>query len=207
MSNLLIGKPIILKYTTSLLKEGMDKNTGNLLLKSVPIITAEKENGNGRYYPKDLWEREITKFSKKIKEATTEACGELDHPDSEIINLSNISHCFRDVWWEGDIVRANIEVFCSEGVKGTPSGRILGSFLHNGLAVGFSTRGTGTLKQVGDIMEVQDDFNYVTTDAVSNPSNYGSWSRLNESKQTRTQSNLDKIIKEILCSKGNCPVF
>jgi hypothetical protein len=204
---LLIEKPILLKYTPSLLKESIEKNTGNLILRSVPIITAEEENGNGRYYRKDLWEREMSKFKKKIDEATTESCGELDHPDSEIINLSNISHCFRDIKWDGKIVKADIEVFCSEGVKGTPSGRILGAFLHNGLAVGFSTRGTGTLKQVGDIMEVQDDFAYITTDAVSNPSNYGSWSRLNENKQIQSYSNLDKIIKEILCSKGNCPLF
>src|ERR1022692_1682946 len=136
---ILIEKPIIYKPDPKIIVEGLrGNNNGNLFLNNVLVITAEEENGNQRYYPKKLWERELDSFSKKIQQATTETCGELDHPDSMIINLKNSSHCFRKVWWEGNDVKANIEVFCAAGLEGNECGRILGSFLRNGLAVGFS---------------------------------------------------------------------
>lgn len=212
MSNVLIEKPIIYKPDRQVIAEAVQKSgNGNLFLNNVLIITAEEKNGNSRYYPKPLWEREITKFQEKIEQGTTETVGELDHPDSTIINLKNGSHCFRKVWWEGNNVKANIEVFCSEGVEGNPSGRILGSFLRNGLAVGFSTRGLGSLKEIAEgMMEVQDDFSFLTCDAVSNPSNFGSWSKINESKENiirNKYSKVNNIITEILCSGGSCPIW
>ncbi len=206
--NLLIESPIIYNPKKSII-EGLDSSNGNLFLNNVLIITAEEKNGNSRYYPMELWEREISKFQEKIQRSTTECCGELDHPNSEIINLKNSSHVFRKVWWEGKDVRANIEVFCDPGPKGNESGRILGSFLRNGLAVGFSTRGMGSLEQKGDVMEVCDDFSFLTIDAVSNPSNYGSWSKLNESKENQINPyiKINSIITDLMCSNGSCPIW
>lgn len=212
MNKILIEKPIIYTPDRQLINEALLKSgNGNLFLNNVLIITAEEKNGNSRYYPKALWEREISKFQEKIEQGTTETVGELDHPDSTIINLKNGSHCFRKVWWEGNNVKANIEVFCSSGLEGNEAGRCLGSYLRNGLAVGFSTRGLGSLKEIEEgMMEVQDDFSFLTCDAVSNPSNFGSWSKINESKINKISDpyvKINSIITEILCSNGTCPIW
>ena len=66
------------------------------------LATAEVKNGNGRYYSKDLWEREIDKYRVLVKEKR--AMGELDHPESTVINLQNVSHNINDMWWDGDNV-------------------------------------------------------------------------------------------------------
>lgn len=205
---LLIGVPKIISPKSQNIVEAIESsNNGNILLKNVLVITAEEENGNGRYYPKRLWERELNKFIQKIQEATTETVGELDHPDSQIINLKNGSHIIRSLRWVGDEVRADIEILCDVGSKGNEAGRILGSYLRNGLAIGFSTRGLGSMEQKGDIMEVQDDFEFLTIDAVSNPSNQGSWGRLNENKQSKDPYyKVHSIITDILCSNGSCPI-
>ena len=209
MKQLLVENPIVFRPTSTNIVENIGNN-GNILLKHVLVITAEEKNGNGRVYPVELWEREISKFQQKIKARTTECVGELDHPDSEIINLKNGSHIIRSLEWEGNEVYADIEVMCDPGPKGNEAGRIFGSYLRNGLAVGFSTRGMGSLKQVGEIMEVQDDFNFITVDAVSNPSNHGSWSRINESKDLKNinpYSKVNSIITELLCAQGTCPIW
>lgn len=205
---LLIGAPKIISPKSQNIVEAIESsNNGNILLKNVLVITAEEENGNGRYYPKKLWERELNKFIQKIQDATTETVGELDHPDSQIINLKNGSHIIRSLKWIGDEVRADIEILCDMGPKGNEAGRILGSYLRNGLAIGFSTRGLGSIEQRGDIMEVQDDFEFLTIDAVSNPSNQGSWGRLNENKQSKDPYHkIHSIITDILCSNGSCPI-
>lgn len=210
MKELLIEQPVIFKPNSQNLREVNGKDSGgNIMLEDVLVITAENKNGNGRVYPKELWEREIAKFQEKINQHTTETVGELDHPDSTIINLRNGSHAIRKMWWEGNLVKANIEVFSDPGPKGNEAGRIFGSYLRNGLAVGFSTRGEGSLQQKGEVMEVQEDFAFVTIDAVSNPSNHGSYARLNENKNSNTNiySNVNNIITDILCSSGKCPIW
>jgi hypothetical protein len=186
-------------------------NGGNVFVEGI-LATVEVKNGNGRYYPRELWEREIDKFQRKINERSTETCGELDHPDSQIINLKNASHSIRKVWWDGDKIMGQIEIFSDMGEKGTSSGRIAGALIKNGLNIGISSRGMGSLKQVGEIMEVQDDFDLLTWDLVSNPSNPESWMKtgqLNESRSTvlTPYSKVNSIVTEILCSKGSCPIF
>jgi hypothetical protein len=98
------------------------------------------------------------------------------------------------------------------GEKGTSSGRIAGALVKNGLQIGISSRGWGSLEQVGEIMEVQDDFELLTWDLVSNPSNPDSWMKngqLNESRSTQLNpyNRVNSLITEILCSKGSCPIF
>jgi hypothetical protein len=159
-----------------------------------------------------LWEREIDNFQKKIKQRSTETCGELDHPDSQIINLKNASHAIRSLRWDGDEIIGTVEIFCDPGDKGTNSGRIAGALVRNGLMIGISSRGMGSLKQVGEIMEVQDDFELLTWDLVSNPSNPDSWminNSLNEGKSSsfNPYQKVDSIVTEILCANGTCPIF
>jgi hypothetical protein len=192
------------------LLEGTNSN-GNVFVEGI-LATVEVKNGNGRYYPRELWEREIDNFQNKIRSKSTETVGELDHPDSQVINLKNASHAIREIWWDGDKIMGKIEVFADAGDKGTTSGRIAGSLIRNGLIIGVSSRGMGSLKQVGEIMEVQDDFELLTWDLVSNPSNPDSWMKngmLNESRSTYLDpySKINSIVTEILCAKGSCPIF
>jgi len=202
-TRLFIPKPVIIL-------EGQARG-GNVFVEGV-LATVEIKNGNGRYYAKSLWEREIDKFNKKITQKSTETCGELDHPDSQIINLKNTSHAIRKIWWDGDNIMGLIEIFSDMGELGTSSGRIAGALIKNGLNVGISSRGMGSLQQVGEIMEVQDDFDLLCWDFVSNPSNPGSWfksGQLNENKNITTDpyQNVNSIITDILCSHGSCPIF
>jgi hypothetical protein len=190
--------------------EGM-RNGGNVFVEGI-LATVEIKNGNGRYYNRELWEREIDNFQRKIQQKTTETCGELDHPDSQIINLKNASHAIRKIWWEGDEILGMVEIFSDPGEKGTVSGRIAGALVNNGLIIGISSRGMGSLKESDGVMEVQDDFELLTWDLVSNPSNPDSWMKngsLNESRTTYLDpyARTNSLLTEILCAKGTCPIF
>jgi hypothetical protein len=192
------------------LLEGM-KNNGNVFVEGI-LATVEVKNGNGRYYPRELWEREIDNFTRKIQIKSTETCGELDHPDSQVINLKNASHAIRELYWKGDEIWGKVEIFSDMGDLGTSSGRIAGALVKNGLLIGISSRGMGSLKEIGGVMEVQDDFELLTWDLVSNPSNPDSWMKngaLNESRSTFLDpyAKTNSLITEILCAKGTCPIF
>jgi hypothetical protein len=186
------------------LTEGKSE-TGNLLVKGI-LATAEVKNGNGRYYSRELWEREIDKYMESVN--ANRALGELDHPDSSIINLKNVSHNIKKIFWEGDNVMGIIELLP------TPSGNILTSLFENKIPVGVSSRGMGSLKQMGELMEVQDDFELLCWDFVSTPSNPGSYMKelgvMNESKtpqQYNKYQKVNSIITDILCANGTCPIF
>jgi hypothetical protein len=200
MSKKLIIETHTFKANPVQLTESVNKDTGNLVVEGI-LATAEVKNGNGRYYAKDLWEREMNKYSELIKERR--AIGELDHPESSVINLQNVSHIITDYSWDGNNVMGKIEILP------TPSGNILKEIIKAGVTVGVSSRGMGSLEQNGNVMEVQDDFELLCWDFVSTPSNPGSFMHtLNEGKQTFTYdyTNINNIVREILCSKGSCPI-
>jgi len=187
------------------LTEGVKTAAGNPIVEGI-LATAEVKNGNGRYYKKELWEREIDKYMSCVKE--NRALGELDHPESSIINLKNVSHNIVDIWWNGDKVMGKLEILP------TPSGNIVKALIDNNITIGVSSRGMGSLKPLGETMEVQDDFELVAWDFVSTPSNPGSWMHpikggLNESlnKDINKYLKVNSIITEILCSTGVCPLF
>lgn len=187
-------------------------NGGNVFVEGI-LATVETKNGNGRYYPRELWEREIENFQNKIQQNSTEICGELDHPESQIINLKNASHAIRKIWWDGDKVMGLVEIFSDQGELGTTAGRIAGALVKNRLNIGISSRGMGSLKEVDGVMEVQDDFELLTWDLVSNPSNPNSWmtqqGQLNESKSSTINPyfRINSLITDILCDKGQCPII
>ena len=184
------------------LHEGMKAPSGNPLVEGI-LATAEVKNGNGRYYPKELWEREIDKYSQLVKE--NRATGELDHPESSIISLKNVSHIIREIWWEGDKVMGKIEILP------TVSGNILKALIDNNVMVGVSSRGMGSLKEMNEgTLEVQDDFELLCWDFVSTPSNPGSYMNLVKEGLEKTSidySKVNSVITEILCSQGTCPIF
>ena len=185
------------------LTEGKLSDNGNPLVEGI-LVTVEVKNGNGRYYPKELWQREINNYMSCVKE--NRALGELDHPDSTIINLKNVSHNIKKIFWDGDNIMGVIEILP------TPSGNILKELIKNNITVGVSSRGMGSLQQVGEVLEVQDDFELLCWDFVSTPPNPGTYMNvLREGKQLFQSQNkyskVNSIITEILCAQGQCPLF
>jgi len=189
------------KPINSMLTENVNKENGNLIVSGI-LATAEVKNGNGRYYSRDLWEREMDKYAESIQQRR--AMGELDHPESQVINLKNVSHLITEHWWDGDNVMGKIEILP------TPSGNILKELIKAGVTVGVSSRGMGSLEENGNVMEVQDDFELLCWDFVSTPSNPGSYmTKLTEGKHIKTYdyTKVNNIIYEILCSKGSCSLI
>ena len=171
---------------------------------------AEAKNGNGRVYPKEVLMREVEKYIKGPV-AQNNAMGELDHPDASVINLSNVSHNIKKVWWDGNNLMGNLELL------NTPSGKIAMELVSAGIPLGISSRGMGSVKQLGETVEVQDDFELLCWDLVSVPSTpeaymhpVGKLGTMNESKQYKTGKDYSKInllITEIICSQtGVCPL-
>lgn len=158
--------------------------SGRVLVNGV-LQRAGAENQNGRVYPKDILEREAKKYQVLIKERR--ALGELDHPDSSVINLKNVSHNIKEIHWEGDDLVGTVEILP------TPSGNILKELLRAGILLGISSRGMGSTKPVRDNkVEVQEDFELVGWDFVSNPSTHGAFMRpMNESVNKKLQEQAD----------------
>ena len=201
MSKLLVETQLF-KPKGTMLSEGKTSKRGLPLVEGI-LATAEIKNGNGRYYSKELWEREIDKYQNLVKE--NRAMGELDHPESSIINLQNVSHNIADMWWDGDNVMGKIEILP------TPAGNILKALVESGITVGVSSRGMGSLEDRGGILEVQDDFELLCWDFVSTPSNPDSFMHLIKEGLDFTSQNkyskVNSIISEILCSNGQCPII
>ena len=156
--------------------ESMKGNNGKLIVKGV-LQRAEAKNQNGRIYPREILFREAKKYAKEfIKQRR--AMGELDHPESSVVNLQNVSHNVKEMHWEGDNLLGTVEVL------GTPSGNILKELFKSGIKLGISSRGMGSVETVneGDAQEVQDDFELIAFDFVSNPSTHGAFMHpMNES--------------------------
>lgn len=201
MSKKLLIETHTFKTNPVTLTENVNKANGNLVVEGI-LATAEVKNGNGRYYARELWEREMGKYKELIEQRR--AMGELDHPESQVINLKNVSHIISEYWWDGDNVMGKIEILP------TPSGNILRELIKAGVTVGVSSRGMGSLEQRGNVMEVQDDFELLCWDFVSTPSNPGSYMEvLREGKEVfkYDYSKVNSIVHEILCSKGSCPII
>ena len=148
---------------------------GGMML-SGKLQEADCLNGNGRKYPKDILEREIQNYAKLVKERR--ALGELDHPDDSVINLKNASHMVMDVWWDGAAVMGKVKVL------NTPSGKILQSLVQDGCKLGISSRGLGSVRESKGQTIVEDDFQLICFDFVSEPSTPEAYMTLQESKNS-----------------------
>ena len=176
MKQLLVDT-ILFSASPRMIAESERKNDGKVIVSGV-LQRAEAKNQNGRVYPKKILMREVKKYAEtNIKE--NRALGELDHPDSPVINLKNVSHNIREIYWEGDDVYGVVEILS------TPSGNILRELLKNNIRLGISSRGLGSVKELRDgTVMVQEDFELVGWDFVSNPSTHGAFmAPMNESKQ------------------------
>jgi hypothetical protein len=179
-----------------------EDSSGRTMVKGV-LQRAGAENQNGRVYPKNILEREINKYQQLIKERR--ALGELDHPDSSVINLKNVSHNIKEVHWEGNDVIGTVEILP------TPSGNILKELLRAGILLGISSRGMGSTQPMKDNkLLVGEDFELIGWDFVSNPSTHGAFmTPMNESviKQIGTDvcgdfCKAQNLMREIITELG-----
>jgi hypothetical protein len=154
------------------INEAIKENNGKLVVKGV-LQRANAKNQNGRVYPKDILMRESKKYNDNFVKQNR-ALGELDHPDSSVVNLQNVSHNVKEMHFEGDNLLGTVEILT------TPSGNILKELFRNGIKLGISSRGLGSVEVVresnGDqISKVGDDFELIAFDFVSNPSTHGAF--------------------------------
>ena len=148
---------------------------------------SETKNHNGRVYPHALLEREVKRYGELVSQRR--ALGELDHPESSVINLQNASHIVTEIWMDENKVMGKIEVLP------TPSGMILKNLVEAGVPCGISSRGMGSVRESNGVTLVEDDFQLICFDMVSDPSTPGAiMSQVNESKDmTRDLTKVDKI--------------
>ena len=178
--------------------ESIKENDGRLIVKGV-LQRAESKNQNGRVYPREVLMKETTKY---LEEQVSErrALGELDHPDSSVVNLNNASHNVIEMHWKGDDLLGTVEVLS------TPAGNILKELFKSGIKLGISSRGLGSVEPMreseGDdgTVEVQPDFELIAFDFVSNPSTHGAFMRpVNEGvEKQKPETKIESIINSIM---------
>ena len=190
-----------------ILVERSIKENKSLIVSGV-LQRAEAKNQNGRVYPKDILAREVQAYMDgPVKE--NRAMGELDHPESSVINLQNVSHTIKKCWWDGDDVMGDVEVLA------TPAGNILKALFASGITVGISSRGMGSVSEnlAEGTVTVEDDFELLCWDFVSTPSTHGAFMSpkgrsLKEGKIVVPEykyDNVNNIIRDIICDNtGMC---
>ena len=167
------------------INESMKENDGKLVVKGV-LQRADAKNQNGRVYPREILTREAKNYNQNfIKQSR--AMGELDHPDSSVVNLQNVSHNITEMHFEGDNLLGTVEILT------TPSGNILRALFKNGIKLGISSRGMGSVETVneddgGQAMKVGDDFELIAFDFVSNPSTHGAFMHPLQEGVNKTQT-------------------
>ena len=189
MSKNLIVDYIPFEVTREQITESISDNDGRLVVKGV-LQRAESKNQNGRIYPRETLVKEAKKYAE-TNIAERRALGELDHPDSSVVNLNNVSHNVLEMHWKEDDLIGTVEVLS------TPAGNILKELFKSGIKLGISSRGLGSVKEMHegedeeDTVEVQPDFELIAFDFVSNPSTHGAFlspqneGKLNEGVGTR----------------------
>jgi len=187
-----------ISFTSDMLKESKELNDGKIILKG-PIQKSNTLNQNGRIYPRPILEREILNYQKLIQE--NRAMGECDHPDTSVVELKNVSHVVKEAYMQGDVVYGTIEIL------NTPSGKIIQSLIESGITLGISSRGVGSTKNQGNAQIVQDDFQLICFDMVSEPSTPGAFvvkegknlkQNIDLSKTFNKSDRINRIFNEIL---------
>ena len=180
------------------INESIKENDGRLIVKGV-LQRAESKNQNGRVYPREVLLKEVSKYLDE-QVAERRALGELDHPESSVVNLNNASHNVIEMHWDGDDLLGTVEVLS------TPSGNILKELFKSGIKLGISSRGLGSVEPVNEkngedgTVEVQPDFELIAFDFVSNPSTHGAFMRpVNESvEKLKPETKIESIINSIM---------
>lgn len=164
--------------------EKAEVKNGALYLTGI-MQKADTPNGNDRIYPQKVLMREVENYKKLVKERR--ALGELDHPEDSVINLKNASHMVSDIWWDGKNVMGKVKVL------NTPSGGILKSLVESGVTLGISSRGLGSVHEsTSGQAIVEDDFQLICFDFVSEPSTPGAY-MMREHKEPNIFTKPDRI--------------
>lgn len=187
-------------YSKEMIEESKRLNDGKILLKGI-LQKSDTLNQNGRVYPRAILEREVRNYQKFINE--NRALGECDHPDSSVVELKNASHIIREAYMQGDVCHGSVELL------NTPSGKILQSLVESGVTLGISSRGVGSTRSEGDYDVVQDDFQLICWDFVSEPSTPGAFmmkesreiSRGDLNRHFKKSDRIDRILNDILSWK------
>lgn len=182
-----------LQYDRSVLAESIESNKP-VVLRNVVLQRANAKNQNGRIYPKEVLMREALTYKQNFV-AQRRALGELDHPESPVVNLKNVCCNVVSLWTEGDDVRGDIEILT------TPTGNIVRELIKNNIKLGVSSRGTGSVQHIGEnTVEVNDDFSLICFDIVSNPSTIGAFINENAGRidTTLPYNKIDKLIHDFL---------
>jgi hypothetical protein len=198
MNKQLLVDYTIFEVTPQQINESLAQNDGRLIVTGV-LQRAGAKNQNGRIYPMPILQREAKNYSNTFI-AERRALGELDHPDSSVVNLNNVSHNILSMGWQGNDLVGKVEILP------TPSGNILKALFQSGIKLGISSRGMGSVKEVmregNAALEVQDDFELIAFDFVSNPSTHGAFlSPVNESVNRTVNNkydNISRIIQDII---------
>lgn len=188
------------EYTRDMIEESKRVNNGKIIMKGI-LQKSDTLNQNGRIYPRPILEREVRNYQKFIKE--NRALGECDHPESSVVELKNASHIVREAYMEGDVCMGTVELL------DTPSGKILQSLVESGVTLGISSRGVGSTRRDGDYDVVQDDFQLICWDYVSEPSTPGAFmmregreiSENDLRKHFKRSDRVDRIFNDILAWK------
>ena len=175
-----------------------------------PYLMAEQSNRNKRIYKLEEMVNEVNRYSSEMIK-TGRALGELDHPESSVINLKNVSHNIVKLWWEGKDLYGDIEILP------TPSGNILKQLFQNNITVGISSRAMGSTTPIGEgLVQVEDDLDLICWDFVSTPSTYGAFMKpvgltegvINENYKTKKHNKYDtanSLLYDIVCTQtGIC---
>lgn len=192
---------------TKRINESVKSAVGNMIVSGL-VQACDKPNANRRIYPYDILHTQVEKYLQGPI-AENRALGELDHPESSVVNLKNVSHNITKLWWEGKELYGDIEILP------TPSGNILKELFKNNITVGISSRALGSVSPIGEgLVQVEDDLDLICWDFVSQPSTYGAYMRptsgLNESinrtiDKENKYSKANRMISEIICNvSGEC---
>ena len=198
------------KYNSEIIKESK-----NFLDHSKPfefyavLQKYNTPNRNGRIYPEKVLKREAENYKKMIDKGTS--LSELNHPESSLIDLDRVSHIITEIWWDGPVLLGKLKLLTSPGFheRGICStiGDLAANFLRQGVTLGISSRGVGSLKKVGEQNEVQDDFELICFDLVSSPSTPGAYLFLNKDDRMQFEENLEEdkkmAIERNIGSSGN----
>ena len=166
---------------------------GGLILTG-KLQEADVQNGNGRIYPQRVLVREMKNYQKLVQERR--ALGELDHPEDSVINLKNASHLVTDVWWDNKNVMGKVKVL------DTPSGQVLKSLVESGVKLGISSRGMGSVTESAGQTIVEDDFQLICFDFVSEPSTPNAF-MMREAKEFKNNvftkaDRINRLLNEVL---------
>jgi len=200
------GKGILIEYDAGYISPRDEHNSSiikeskNFLDHSKPfefyavLQKYDTPNRNGRIYPERILKREADNYNKMIDKGVS--LSELNHPESSLIDLDRVSHIITKIWWEGNILMGLLRLLTSPGFheRGIVStkGDMAANYLRQGVTLGISSRGVGSLKKVGERNEVQDDFELICFDLVSSPSTPGAYLFSNPEDRFKYEENLEE---------------